>query len=186
MTPAVPELYDRRLQRIPVSFQLLIALMQGKSFGCGPFIPVCIKAIPSDAVFIYSYTDDEAQLAYLVFWHENFPLIPQGEEIPEFSPTFQTPTFWRPFDGVRVEMNIEGTELMIYRDPSRATWEYVKPNPSDFSRSVTFEDGSVSVQQFAPYEDHITLRAKDVSLPERVRYVRDAVRGVDQLNGEIK
>lgn len=72
---------ERRLARVPISFQVLIDMC---AVGWKPNgLLECIEGIPEGSVFIGSYSDDRTQCAYLIFSHPSFEIVPPGNSIPD-------------------------------------------------------------------------------------------------------
>lgn len=70
----------RRIVRVGLSFPALISIMEhGKKFNDFE----CIKGVPKDAAFYGSYFDAERQIAWLLFIHDSFEVVLEGEVIPE-------------------------------------------------------------------------------------------------------
>jgi hypothetical protein len=46
------------------------------------------KGVPSDAAFIYSYTDDKSGTSYMVFEHPGFDIVELGGYIPNLPVEF--------------------------------------------------------------------------------------------------
>ncbi len=71
---------NRRLARVAISVDLLKDLITVNHEVRGNL--KCVKGIPEDAVFIGSSFDDDRQIAYLIFYHQSFDLMPTGSSIP--------------------------------------------------------------------------------------------------------
>ena len=65
---------------VRLSFPALISIMEhGREFKNLR----CVQGVPLDAVFLNSYFDGEKQEAVLVFMHDSFRIVSEGEVMPE-------------------------------------------------------------------------------------------------------
>ena len=131
--------------------------------------PTCVKGLPSDATFIGSYSDDARAQGYLIFHHSSFDQVPASEELPEFVPQFRSDNYIAPFDGLRIEF-VSAGQVIIHRQHDLVQAQWVRPSPMD-----TFEtdDGHQFHVPIKAVEDQIIFDSADVSLQDRVRFVRD-------------
>ena len=72
---------ERRLVRVAVSFDLLRDMMDEAYETHGTIRNA--SGLPSDAVFITDGFDQSRQIAYLIFYHESFDIVPHGVIVPE-------------------------------------------------------------------------------------------------------
>ena len=78
---------ERRLVRVPISFELIRDMMD-EDYET-PGIIKTVKGLPSDAVMVNDGFDIINQEAYLFFYHESFDSVPAGTMIPERPITHQ-------------------------------------------------------------------------------------------------
>lgn len=76
----------RHLAMVEVSNHLIIEMLtQGyKSNGFE-----CVNGIPSDAVYVHSFTDEQRACTYFVFSHDSFPIVGLGGIIPIIDVTLE-------------------------------------------------------------------------------------------------
>jgi hypothetical protein len=173
---------ERRIVIVPISFPLLQELCTeatSRADGLGRFgRAACTSGLPRDSLLVGSFTDGLAQRGYMIFWHHSFPSVDPSitdlREFPQLIPVFQLTPIITPVEGVEIDLRSEA-EITITFNPLLVDGEFVQ-RPGEYQDLHTADGGRFRHQQTAA-SNSITLRRRDATFRDRVRHIRDDVRG---------
>ena len=104
-TPDDPR--NRRLVRVPITFELLTILITKATEPKRNLwlTTTCTVGLPEGAVLVRTYVDEESQCAYGVYFHDSFEPVEMGAIIPELVPMFHHEHSISPFVGLKLELH---------------------------------------------------------------------------------